>query len=214
MPLPESPPTLVCATLNEGKLAEFRALLEPLGYAVRGQKEFDLAATLEDGRTFVSNALLKARNVAASLAEQGSKTQVVADDSGLSVDALAGAPGIYSARFAGAEASDSENRALLLQKLTGLEAKSRTAHFFCALALVRAGDDPAPLVATGVWHGHISTRERGYSGFGYDSVFCGLGQQLTAAEMTREAKNRVSHRGQALKMLCGLLGESPCGRRA
>ena len=206
MPPFEGPATLVCATLNEGKLAEFRALLEPLGFAVRGQKEFGLAAAVEDGRTFVANALLKARGAAALLAERDIKAQVVADDSGLRVDALAGAPGIHSARFAGAGASDSENRALLLQKLAGLAAELRRAHFFCALALVRSGDDPAPLIATGIWHGHISTRECGDSGFGYDSIFCGLGQQLTAAEMTREAKNRLSHRGQALKMLCRLLG--------
>ncbi len=204
MPPPEGPPTLVCATLNEGKLAEFRALLQPLGFAVRGQREFGLAATVEDGRSFIANALLKAHTVAALLVQKGVMAQVLADDSGLCVPALAGAPGIHSARFAGAGATDSDNRTLLLQQLSAVEPEARAAHFFCALAWVRSAEDPAPLVATGLWHGHISSRESGASGFGYDPIFRGLGQQLTAAEMTREAKNRLSHRGQALKMLCHL----------
>ncbi len=189
---------IVLASNNAGKLAELQALLAPLGIAVRTQGSLGIAAADEPHDTFLENALAKARHAA-----RISGLPALADDSGLCCDALRGAPGVRSARFAGEHASDAENNALLVRMLDGVG--DRAAHYTCVVVAVRAADDPEPLVAEGRWNGRIVDAPAGTGGFGYDPYF-GLPEfACTAAQLDAAEKNRVSHRGQAMRAMADLL---------
>lgn len=196
--------TLVIASGNAGKLAEFEDMLGSRGYEVRPQSDFDVEQPPETGKTFVENALVKARTAA-----QASGHAALGDDSGLVVRALNGRPGIHSARFAGQDAGDDANIDKLIGELEGLPETRRGAYFYCCLVLLRHADDPAPLIATGRWHGHILESRRGEGGFGYDPVFHDRDMGATAAELPAGEKNRVSHRGKALDALMKLLDGLP-----
>lgn len=187
---------LVLASGNAGKLAELLALLEPLGIEVRPQSDWEVPEAKETGSTFVENALLKARNAA-----HHTGLPALGDDSGIVVDALGGAPGIRSARYAGESASGAEHIRKLLMALDGVPEEQRGAHFHCTMVLMRAPDDPAPYVATGRWHGRVLAAPRGEGGFGYDPVFWVAGRNCSAAELDPAEKNRISHRGLALEAL-------------
>ncbi|MDX1443089.1 MAG: RdgB/HAM1 family non-canonical purine NTP pyrophosphatase [Gammaproteobacteria bacterium] len=191
--------TLVLATGNPGKVREMQDRLAALGVTVKAQKEFNVEGPEETGLTFVENAILKARHAAA---ETG--LPALADDSGLEVDVLDGAPGIYSARFAGKDGDDAANNAKLLEALRDVPAEDRTARFRCVIALLRHAKDPTPLIVTGTWEGRIASESRGENGFGYDPLFL-FGEPLpdgrSAAELDKQEKGRLSHRGQALDAL-------------
>jgi XTP/dITP diphosphohydrolase len=191
---------IVLASANAGKLRELSALLSPHGVTLISQGELGIGSVPETGMTFVENALIKARH-----ASTESGLPAIADDSGISVDALGGRPGVHSARFAGEDATDADNNAQLLEELHGI--RDARAHYDCVLVFLRSPEDPAPLIATGRWHGFITTEPRGENGFGYDPYFRLPEMQLTAAELPPEEKNRISHRGQAVRSLVGLLGE-------
>ncbi|MEO7198862.1 MAG: RdgB/HAM1 family non-canonical purine NTP pyrophosphatase [Dokdonella sp.] len=191
---------LVLASGNAGKLAELAGLLADSGIQLVTQSSLGIADAEETGATFVENAILKARHAA-----QQSGLAALADDSGLVVDALNGAPGLHSARFAGAHGDSAANNAKLLQSLDGVAAPQRSAHFHCTLVLLKHARDPAPLIAEGRWHGHILLAPRGDHGFGYDPLFLPDGEQLSAAEMPAARKNAISHRAQALIGLRALL---------
>ena len=193
---------VVLASSNPGKLAELNALLQPGGLQVVSQDALGVEPPEETGLTFVENALIKAR---AACAATG--LPALADDSGVVVDALGGAPGVHSARFAGDGASDADNVAKLLDALEDVAASERTAAFVCAIVYLRHARDPCPLVCEGVWEGRILDVARGAGGFGYDPVFFVASLGRTAAELSRAEKNAVSHRGQALvKLLDRLAG--------
>lgn len=194
---------LVLATGNRGKVAELGALLLPFGFEVIPQTQLQVPDAEETGLSFIENAILKARHAAALTG-----LPALADDSGLAVDALDGAPGIYSARFAGDHGNDQANIDLLLEKLQGLEPAKRSAQFHCVLAWVRHANDPTPLIAHGVWHGQISTSQVGDGGFGYDPVFFVESLGKTAAQLTKEQKAAISHRGQALQLLIAQLRQT------
>lgn len=187
---------LVLATGNPGKLAEFRKVLSDLDLALVSQRELGIGDAEETALTFVENALIKARHAARS-----SGLPVLADDSGLCVDALGGAPGLRSARYAGEAGDAAANIAKLLDALRDVPPAARTAHFHCTLVLLRAEDDPAPLICEGRWRGTILAAPRGDRGFGYDPVFFDPQLGLGAAELEPAVKNRVSHRGIALAAL-------------
>jgi XTP/dITP diphosphohydrolase len=187
---------LVIASANPGKLREFRELLAGLPFDPVSQASLGVRPVDETGSTFLANALLKARHASA---ETGAAA--MADDSGLEVDALAGAPGIFSARYAGAGADDAANNAKLLRALDGLPIERRHARYRCALVYVESPDDAAPLSAEGVWEGVILDAPRGANGFGYDPYFWLPELGVTAAELEPEDKNRRSHRGLALRLL-------------
>jgi len=191
-------PRLVLASGNAGKLREFRRLLTPLGIEVIAQAELGIQEADEPHYTFVENALAKARH-ASSLAD----LPALADDSGICVDALDGAPGVQSARFAGEPPSDARNNAKLIESLAGIA--DRRAHYYCMLALMRRGDDPEPILADGRWDGTIIDRPRGGGGFGYDPHFLDAGTGLTGAELPLEKKNELSHRGKAIRSLVARL---------
>lgn len=190
------PETLVVASGNPGKLLEFQKLLEPIGFRIQPQSDFGVTDVEETGLTFVENALLKAR-----AASRASGLPALADDSGLSVDALSGAPGIYSARYAGEPKSDQANNDKLLEALKDVPEGARTARYWCVLAYLRHAEDPVPIIVQCDWHGDILAYPRGEGGFGYDPLFwvpeCGM----SAAELSAEEKNRLSHRGRALQAL-------------
>jgi XTP/dITP diphosphohydrolase len=190
----------VLASGNAGKVREFAALLAARGIEVIPQSAFGIVAAEETGTTFLDNALLKARHAAA-----GSGLPALADDSGIEVDALGGRPGVWSARYAGAQASDTDNLALLLQQLTGVPDAQRSARYRCVLVWVRDAADPDPVIASGVWQGRVLTEARGTGGFGYDPVFQPEGFTITAAEMPAAQKNQLSHRAQALRALLAAL---------
>ena len=192
--------SLVVATGNAGKLREFRDLLAGLPFAITAQGDLGIPSPEETGSTFLDNALLKARHAAAA-----SGAAAIADDSGLEVDALGGAPGIYSARYAGVDAKDADNNAKLLAALRAAGAPPWRARYRCALAFVAGPEDPAPMVADGVWEGCIVESPRGTGGFGYDPYFYLPDLQLTAAELDPAEKNRRSHRGTAMRALRDLL---------
>lgn len=182
--------TWVLASENQGKLAELNRLLADRNIRVRSMGEFDLIGAGENGLSFVENALLKARHVAK---ETG--LPALADDSGLAVNALGGAPGIYSARYAGVHGNDQANYKKLLADLDPFE--DRSAQFVCVLALVRSADDPLPVIAQGLWLGEILPAPQGQNGFGYDPVFKPNGETISAAELSPQQKSQVSHRALA-----------------
>lgn len=187
---------LVLATSNRGKLAELQPLLGGAGFELVTQGELGVADAVEDGRTFVENALIKARHAAAATG-----LPALADDSGLVVPALGGAPGLLSARYAGIHGDSAANIAKLLEALHHVAGEHRAAHFYCVLVLLRHADDPEPLVAEGRWRGRILGAPRGEGGFGYDPVFLDTTRGVSAAELDPDTKNRISHRGQALARL-------------
>ena len=195
---------IVLATGNAGKVREFAAVLAGFHLEVMPQSAFSMPEAEETGLTFVENALLKARN-----ATLYSELPALADDSGLVVDALGGAPGIHSARYAGPGADDRANIAKLLAELRGVPPERRTARFVCVLVLLHHRDDPTPLICQASWEGVILAEPRGANGFGYDPVFFVPGEQRTAAELEPAVKNRLSHRGQALARLAQALALDP-----
>jgi len=186
---------LVLASSNRGKLDELRALLGD-ALDLYAQSDFGVDDVAETGSTFVENALLKARHAA-----RASGLPALGDDSGLCVDALGGAPGLYSARYAGPGGNPERNIDKLLEALDGVPEDLRTAQFHCVLVLLRHADDPRPLIAEGSWPGHILQARRGTGGFGYDPVFLDPASGRTAAELDHASKNLISHRGRALDAL-------------
>jgi XTP/dITP diphosphohydrolase len=196
------PSSLILATGNAGKLREMRDILAPWHVEVRSLAEFTPKAADETGLTFVENALLKARFAAAVAG-----LPAIADDSGLEVDALHGAPGIYSARYAGPDSDDRANNDKLLQQLRGVPDALRTARYRCAMVYLRWAEDPAPVIAQASWEGRIGHVPRGNGGFGYDPLFLVDDGVRTAAELTAGDKNGRSHRGQALRGLVGALAD-------
>jgi XTP/dITP diphosphohydrolase len=190
----------VLASANPGKLRELAALLAPAGFELLPQTALGVDPVAETGATFLENALIKARHAAAA-----ARLPALADDSGIEVDALGGRPGVRSARFAGAGATDAANLERLLEELEGVPAARRTARYQCVVVWVRAADDPAPLTGSGTWEGRIALTPRGSGGFGYDPAFVPEGERRTAAELSAAEKNRVSHRAQALARLVAAL---------
>jgi XTP/dITP diphosphohydrolase len=202
---------LIVATSNPGKLREFRALLAGLPFDLRSLGELGVASPEETGASFAENAVLKARHAAAAALAAGlggaapPGVAAIADDSGLEVDALGGAPGIYSARYAGAGADDAANNAKLLEALAGMCREQRVARYRCALAFVSGAPDEPPLMAEGVWEGIIVDTPQGSGGFGYDPYFWLPDLGMTAAQLEPAQKNRLSHRGIAMRVLCAQL---------
>jgi len=194
---------IVLASSNPGKVREINQVLAGLNKIVRPQAEFNVIDAEETGLTFVENAILKARNAA-----QHTGLPAIADDSGLEVDALAGAPGIYSARYAGEGASDLENLEKLLDALADVPEENRSARFQCLMVYMRHADDPTPLICQGSWEGRILMAARGSNGFGYDPVFYVPTHNCASAELAAEIKNSLSHRGQALRQLVTALGRT------
>ena len=189
---------LILASNNAKKMKELDALLAPLGFEVIAQGQLGIPEAEEPHCTFVENALAKARHAAAH-----SGLPALADDSGLCVAALGGAPGVHSARYAGEPKADARNNEKLLAELAGQA--DRRAHFVCTLVLVRAADDPQPIIAEGEWHGEILEASRGADGFGYDPLFYVPSHGQTAAELDAVVKNQLSHRGQAMQQLIARL---------
>ncbi len=187
---------LVLATGNQGKVKEMATLLSEFGFDVLAQSEFNVSSVAETGTTFIENAIIKARHAAK---ETG--LPAIADDSGLEVDYLNGAPGIYSARYAGEDASDQENIEKLLEAMQDAPEEQRTARFHCVLVLMRHANDPTPIVCHGKWEGKILTRTHGENGFGYDPIFYVPEDDCASAELEPIRKKQLSHRGQALKQL-------------
>lgn len=187
---------IVLASNNAGKVREINQLLASVQIEVVPQRDFNIPDAVEDGLSFVENAIKKARH-AASL----SGLPAIADDSGIEVDALNGAPGIYSARFAGPDASDEANLQKLLARLADVPEAKRTARFQCLMVYMRHAEDPTPLICQGTWEGRILFEPRGENGFGYDPVFYVPSQDCSSAELAPEVKNSLSHRGQALQKL-------------
>lgn len=187
---------IVLASGNQGKVKEIQQLLSPLGWHVTPQTEWDFEEAEETGLTFVENAIIKARH-----ASRLTGLPALADDSGLAVTALGGAPGIYSARFAGPQCSDSDNIAKLLRQLTDTPEQERHASFHCVIVFLRHAEDPTPIICQGRWDGYITTTPQGTQGFGYDPVFWVPDLQCTAAQLTLEQKHQYSHRGHALRAL-------------
>jgi XTP/dITP diphosphohydrolase len=194
--VPFFPRRVVIATGNPGKLREIVAILDGHGLEIAPQSEFDIEPPVEDGDSFVANALIKARHAAAC-----SGLPAIADDSGLEVDALDGRPGIHTARYAGSDVDEEANKDKLLAELAGVPAARRGARYRCAMVFLRSVDDADPIVAEGAWEGRIGFERRGTGGFGYDPLFVVAGGGITAAEMPEAQKNRVSHRGLALRDL-------------
>jgi XTP/dITP diphosphohydrolase len=195
-----APRRVVLATGNAGKQREFAALLAPLRYEILLQTDLGITSAEETGDSFEANALLKARHAA-----RAADLPALADDSGIEVDALGGRPGVWSARYAGAAATDADNNALLLRELDGVALPARSARYRCVIAFVRFANDPAPVFARGAWEGVIAQAPVGAGGFGYDPLFIPQGLSVTAAQMSAADKNAVSHRGKALAALLRVL---------
>ena len=187
---------LVLASGNPGKLQELSALLTDLGYELHAQAEFNVLEVAETGTTFVENAIIKARHAATVTG-----LPALADDSGIEVDALDGAPGVYSARFSGPDASDAENNALLVEKLRDIPPRQRSARYRAVIVLMRHASDPSPLICEGSWEGIIQLEPAGDGGFGYDPYFFLPDRGCTSAQLSAAEKNRLSHRGKALAEL-------------
>ncbi|TWX48364.1 XTP/dITP diphosphatase [Colwellia hornerae] len=188
--------TIVLATGNPGKVKELSHLLAAHNIEIKPQSEFNVNDVAETGTTFVENAIIKARHAA-----KITGLPAIADDSGLEVDALNGAPGVYSARYAGENASDSDNTNKLLKALENTPDEQRTARFHCVLVYMKHQHDPTPIICHGVWEGTITREKLGEQGFGYDPIFWQELQQQTSAQLPRDLKNSLSHRGQALAQL-------------
>jgi XTP/dITP diphosphohydrolase len=193
----------VLASRNEGKLAEIQAMLAPLGWKLRLLSDFTDDSAEESASTFVENALLKARH-----ATLVSGLPAIADDSGLQVDALDGAPGVLSARYAGEGASDAQNNRKLLQAIKGVPDGARTARYICMMVYLREANDPMPIIAQGQWRGTILHNPRGDKGFGYDPLFYVAEHKCAAAELDPATKNKISHRGRAAKHLYSTLHDA------
>lgn len=193
--------TVVLASGNAGKLREFEDILKPLGLSLQPQAKFDVPDVEENGLSFVENALIKAR-----AASRHSGLPTIADDSGLEVDALKGAPGIRSARFSGK--GDEANNALLLERLDGIPDPKRSARFQCVVVYLRHELDPTPMICQGTWEGFIRLKPSGNNGFGYDPLFQVPTHNCSSAELTSEVKNRISHRAQASARLSEALRRS------
>ncbi|HFQ14564.1 MAG TPA: XTP/dITP diphosphatase [Gammaproteobacteria bacterium] len=194
---------IVLASNNRGKVREIDQILAELDMHVLPQSEFKVSEAEETGLTFVENAILKARNAAAQ-----SGLPAIADDSGIEVDALNGEPGIYSARYAGAGASDEDNLQKLLDALKDVPDEQRTARFQCLMVYMRHATDPTPIICQGTWEGRITREPQGDNGFGYDPVFFVPTHNCTSAQLPPDEKNRLSHRGQALRLLVERLGHA------
>ena len=188
----------VLASNNAGKLSEFSELFDNMGLTVVPQRDYDVTDANETGLSFIENALIKARH-----ASDSTGLPAIADDSGLVVPALGGAPGIYSARYSGS--GDNANNTKLLDEMKRFEGDDRRAFYVAVIAVVKSASDPMPTIAEGRWHGSIGLLPKGEGGFGYDPLFIPDGASITAAEMAREDKQRVSHRAKALKALEPLL---------
>jgi len=186
---------VVLASGNAGKIHELQNRLGDQ-FELVSQNDLGVIAPPEDGLSFVENAIIKAR-----AASEQTGLPAIADDSGLSVDALNGAPGIYSARFSGEDATDEKNNAFLLENLANVEETNRTARFQCALVFMRSATDPVPIICQGTWEGHILHEPQGDNGFGYDPLFFAFDQGCASAQLPAEVKNQVSHRGKAVNLL-------------
>jgi XTP/dITP diphosphohydrolase len=193
---------IVLATGNQGKVKELSHLLATHNIEIKPQSEFNVGEVAETGATFVENAIIKARHAA-----KITGLPAIADDSGLEVDALNGAPGVYSARYAGEDASDDDNTNKLLAALADTPDEQRSARFHCVLVYMKHENDPTPIICHGVWQGSISREKIGEQGFGYDPVFWQEQLQMTSAQLPRDLKNSLSHRGQALAKLVQHFGE-------
>lgn len=192
---------VVLATGNPGKVREFADILGTDNLIIRPQSDFGVPDVEETGLSFVENAIIKARNAAAHTGQPA-----IADDSGLEVDALNGAPGIYSARYAGPRSSSEENNRKLLHALEGLPDSERTARFICLIVYMRHADDPAPIIAQGSWEGRILSEPIGDNGFGYDPVFYVPSHHCSSAQLDPAEKNRISHRGTAINIFRQKMG--------
>lgn len=193
---------IVLATGNQGKVREMADVLSDFGFDVVAQSEFNVSDVAETGTTFIENAIIKARHAAK---ETG--LPAIADDSGLEVDALHGAPGVYSARYSGEGATDQKNIDKMLAAMEGIPTEKRTARFHCVLVLMKHESDPTPLICHGSWEGHITTEQQGENGFGYDPIFWVSEDNCSSAELEPARKKQLSHRGQALKKLFAALKE-------
>lgn len=202
MPQSHQGEKIVLASNNAGKVREINQLLADQQTQVVPQKEFGIEDIEETGFTFVENAILKARNAA-----KESGLPAIADDSGLEVDALKGAPGIYSARFAGPGCNDQDNNIKLLESLKDIPEQERTARFQCIMVYMRHGEDPTPIICQGTWEGRILLAPSGENGFGYDPLFFVPDQNCSSAELPPETKNQLSHRGKALRKLLSALSD-------
>lgn len=196
---------VVLASSNKGKLKEFQQIFAQYKLNVVPQSQFDVEDAIEDGLSFVENAIIKARH-----ASKATGLPALADDSGLAVDVLHGHPGIYSARFSGEHGNDKANNEKLLQLLENTDDKDRTACFHCVLVFVKHWQDPVPVICHGVWEGSILTKPLGEQGFGYDPIFFANDQKCGSAELAPELKNKVSHRGQAVAQLIQKLDHLFC----
>ena len=193
---------IVLATGNQGKVREMADVLSDFGFDVVAQSEFNVSDVAETGTTFIENAIIKARHAAK---ETG--LPAIADDSGLEVDALNGAPGVYSARYSGEGATDQKNIDKMLAAMDGIPTEKRTARFHCVLVLMKHENDPTPLICHGSWEGHITTEQQGENGFGYDPIFWVSEDNCSSAELEPARKKQLSHRGKALKKLFAALKE-------
>jgi XTP/dITP diphosphohydrolase len=199
--------SIVLASNNAGKAREIAELLGTEIAQLRAQSAYGVPEAEETGTTFVENAIIKARNAC-----HHTGLPAIADDSGIEVDALGGAPGVRSARFAGEQGDDAANNRLLVERLSGVPAGERSARYYCVMVYMAHAADPTPVIAEGSWEGWIQDEPRGDNGFGYDPHFLVDGQQLTAAELDPATKNRISHRGQAMRRLAAAFTIDPEGR--
>lgn len=195
---------VVLASGNAGKLREIGEMLKTLGMDVVAQSEYAVPEAEETGTTFVENAIIKARNAA-----RHTGLPAIADDSGIEVDALNGAPGVYSARYSGPEGNDESNNDKLLEALKDVPQEQRTARYQAVLVYMRHADDPTPIISQASWEGRILSERRGGNGFGYDPIFFVPGQNCSSAELSPEVKNQLSHRGKALRQLLNLMRTDP-----
>ena len=199
---------IVLATGNKGKVKELSVMLSGLNIEVLPQSEFEVSEVAETGSTFVENAIIKARHAA-----RITGLPAIADDSGLAVDALGGAPGVYSARYAGEDANDQSNIQKLLLALNGIAPEQRQARFLCVLVYMAHADDPTPIICQGEWHGTITTQTIGENGFGYDPIFWVHEQNCSSAQLTPAQKNQLSHRGKALALMLKALKDKAVENR-